>query len=156
MVGEPNVGLAVSRSVEIGQFNHVFCTTGIIGHHSVSLKEVNYLCPLWLLVADDEPKSLLKGDGERRPNLAPPFLRSLASALSLETVGAYGLPAGLAPEEIFNYVYALLHSPVYRSRYAEFLKIDFPRVPLTGSPCLRRGCGAMSTADARRRQSAGK
>ncbi|RQH06890.1 type ISP restriction/modification enzyme [Bradyrhizobium sp. RP6] len=133
MVGEPNVGLAVSRSVEIGQFNHVFCTAGIIGHHSVSLKEVNYLCPLWLLVADDEPKTLLKGDGERRPNLAPSFLRSLASALSLETVGAYGLPAGMAPEDIFNYIYALLHSPVYRSRYAEFLKVDFPRVPLTGS-----------------------
>jgi predicted helicase len=32
---------------------------------------------------------------------------------------------------VFNYIYAILHSPTYRSRYAEFLKIDFPRIPLT-------------------------
>jgi hypothetical protein len=35
------------------------------------------------------------------------------------------------PEDIFNYIYAVLHSPTYRTRYAEFLKSDFPRVPLT-------------------------
>ena len=35
------------------------------------------------------------------------------------------------PEDIFNYAYAVFHSPTYRSRYAEFLKIDFPRLPLT-------------------------
>jgi hypothetical protein len=29
--------------------------------------------------------------------------------------------------------YAVFHSPGYRSRYAEFLKIDFPRLPLTGN-----------------------
>jgi predicted helicase len=34
------------------------------------------------------------------------------------------------PEEIFNYIYAVLYSPSYRKRYEEFLKIDFPRVPL--------------------------
>ena len=33
----------------------------------------------------------------------------------------------------FYYIYALLHSPGYRNRYAEFLKIDFPRLPLTSS-----------------------
>ena len=36
------------------------------------------------------------------------------------------------PEDIFHYAYAVFHSPGYRSRYAEFLKIDFPRLPLTG------------------------
>ena len=35
------------------------------------------------------------------------------------------------PEDIFHYIYAIFHSPTYRERYAEFLKIDFPRVPLT-------------------------
>ena len=34
------------------------------------------------------------------------------------------------PEEILGYVYAVLCSPSYRTRYAEFLRIDFPRVPL--------------------------
>ena len=35
-----------------------------------------------------------------------------------------------SPEEIFYYVYAVLYSPTYRKRYEEFLKIDFPRIPL--------------------------
>lgn len=33
------------------------------------------------------------------------------------------------PEEVFGYIYAVLHSPRYRKRYAELLKEDFPRVP---------------------------
>jgi predicted helicase len=47
--------------------------------------------------------------------------------------GVHGLPAGLTPEDIFHYVYAVFHSRGYRSRYAEFLKTDFPRLPLTGN-----------------------
>ena len=42
------------------------------------------------------------------------------------------------PEDIFNYMYAVFHSPTYRSRYAEFLKMDFPRLPLTSNPELFR------------------
>lgn len=38
-----------------------------------------------------------------------------------------------APEEILGYIYALLHAPTYRTRYAEFLRIDFPRVPFPES-----------------------
>lgn len=37
----------------------------------------------------------------------------------------------VTPEEIFFYIYAVLYSNTYRSKYAEFLKIDFPRVPFT-------------------------
>ncbi len=48
-------------------------------------------------------------------------------------VDADGLPTGLTPEDIFHYIYAVFHSPGYRTRYAEFLKIDFPRLPLTGN-----------------------
>ncbi|MDD5288641.1 MAG: hypothetical protein PHY28_05970, partial [Dehalococcoidales bacterium] len=40
------------------------------------------------------------------------------------------------PEDIFNYTYAVFHSPTYRTRYAEFLKIDFPRLPLTSDKAL--------------------
>ncbi len=35
----------------------------------------------------------------------------------------------VSPEDIFDYIYAVLHSPNYREKYKEFLKIDFPRVP---------------------------
>ena len=44
----------------------------------------------------------------------------------------------MTPEDIFHYTYAVFHSPGYRSRYAEFLKIDFPRLPLIGNMELFR------------------
>ena len=34
-----------------------------------------------------------------------------------------------APIDLLDYIYAVLHSPKYREKYKEFLKIDFPRVP---------------------------
>ncbi|MBI4654619.1 MAG: hypothetical protein HY752_06450 [Nitrospirae bacterium] len=41
------------------------------------------------------------------------------------------LKESLSPEEIFYYIYAVLYSNIYRTKYAEFLKIDFPRIPFT-------------------------
>ena len=35
----------------------------------------------------------------------------------------------ITPEAVFAYIYAVLHSPAYRTKYLEFLKIDFPRIP---------------------------
>ena len=55
--------------------------------------------------------------------------------------GVGDLEATLGPEDVFHYIYAVFHSPTYRSRYAEFLKTDFPRVPFTSDPDLfRRLC----------------
>jgi predicted helicase len=34
-----------------------------------------------------------------------------------------------SPIDLFDYIYAVLHSPAYRETYREFLKIDFPRIP---------------------------
>ena len=47
------------------------------------------------------------------------------------------------PEEIFHYAYAIFHSPTYCERYAEFLKIDFPRLPLTSDVPLFRALAAL-------------
>ena len=76
----------------------------------------------------------------RIPNLNPDFVSAFASRLGLEFVsdGHGDLAATFGPEDIFNYIYAVFHSPTYRQRYAEFLKIDFPRVPMTSSPELFR------------------
>jgi predicted helicase len=38
---------------------------------------------------------------------------------------------GLNKEDIFYYVYGVLHSPVYRERYAANLAKELPRIPLT-------------------------
>ncbi len=45
--------------------------------------------------------------------------------------GRGDLQTTFGPEDVFHYAYAVFHSPTYRQRYAEFLKIDFPRLPLT-------------------------
>ncbi len=55
---------------------------------------------------------------------------SRVSNLKKEIVGKIEEIAGKAsPEDIFDYIYAVLHSPDYREKYKEFLKIDFPRIP---------------------------
>jgi hypothetical protein len=144
-----NIGLSTARSIEIGRgWEHVLCTKEIIQHHTVSLKEVNYLFPLYLypfankvdLFDTDEPTS---ATGGRRPNLAPKFITDFAQRLGMEWVadGTGDRVGTFGPEDVFHYMYAVFHSPMYRERYAEFLKIDFPRLPLTTNPELfRRLC----------------
>jgi hypothetical protein len=62
--------------------------------------------------------------------------RAAGKAAGLESepyaTGTFG------PEDVFNYIYAVFHSPTYRARYAEFLKRDFPPVPLTSDVNLFR------------------
>ena len=72
------------------------------------------------------------GVAERAPNLAPEFTGALADGTGLRfaTDGPGDLDATFGPEDVFHYIYAVLHSPEYRRRYADFLKSDFPRVPL--------------------------
>lgn len=43
---------------------------------------------------------------------------------------------GARPSEVkvFDYINGVLHSPGYREKFAEFLKIDFPRIPYPPSP----------------------
>lgn len=126
------LAIATTRSVEVGEFDHVFCSRLRVGHHTVSLKEVNYMFPLWLEPDDAARQGMLALNTDRQPNFAPPFLRVLADSIGVAQDGRYGLPRDVEPEAILSYAYALLHSPGYRSRYAEFLKSDFPRVPLPG------------------------
>lgn len=73
------------------------------------------------------------GKNGRQPNLSPEFVANLENRLGLSFVsdGRGDLKKTFGPEDVFNYIYAVLNSPTYRTRYAEFLKSDFPRVPLT-------------------------
>ncbi len=89
----------------------VFATSCIGGHKSVAAYDINYYFPLYLHITASD----------RRPNLNTKLAEVLA--------GVHGLTP--EPEAIFHYVYALLHSPGYRDKYAEFLRSDFPRVPFT-------------------------
>jgi predicted helicase len=132
MMGD-NLALATTRSVEIGRFEHVLCTRYLIGHHTVSLKEVNYLFPLYLYAEDEEEQKRLELEEGRRANLNPEFVKAVGGKLGLRFVedGRGDLGETFGPEDVFHYAYAVFHSPTYRSRYAEFLQTDFPRLPLT-------------------------
>jgi hypothetical protein len=69
--------------------------------------------------------------GEQK-SLGPEFRSSKAEQLGLLDVAREGrgdLAKTFGPRDLFDYIYAVLHSPGYRSRYCEFLKSDFPRIP---------------------------
>jgi len=127
--------LTCRQQAELG-FHHVFCSRLIAECCTVSLKtrEITSVFPLFVNVKEEG----LKFYGGRAANFTSPFLRSLCSLLALPAQKPHGLPQGIRPEEIFCYAYALFHSPNFRDRYAEFLKIDFPRLPLTRSLNLFR------------------
>lgn len=58
-------------------------------------------------------------DTSRRPNLDEKLWAQINTAIGKEA----------SPEDIFDYIYGVLHSPAYRAKYKEFLKVDFPRIP---------------------------
>lgn len=108
MLAGENLGLIGTRQTRDRW--GVFATKRICGHKSCSAYDINSIFPLYIY-PEDEP---------RRPNLSPEFMAELSARIGFEPT----------PEQVFYYIYAVFHSPTYRSRYAEFLKMDFPRVPL--------------------------
>jgi predicted helicase len=141
-----NLGFITVRRTEMaGEATHFFCTNDISVLHSTSSKEGNFVFPLYLYpdpskptMLDDQPPSMAPGG--RRPNLAPEFIKECAARLGLAWVadGKGDREATFGPEDVFSYLYAVFHAPEYRARYAEYLKTDFPRLPLTRDVALFR------------------
>lgn len=90
-----------------------FITDKIVDKTILSSKDNANVFPLYLYTDSLE--------GEKRvPNLNPEEWAKFDAAVGRATT----------PEELLHYIYGVLHSPSYRERYKEFLKIDFPRIPL--------------------------
>jgi predicted helicase len=143
MLAGENVGLIATRQTK--DLWDVFVDCHIIAHKSCARYDINYLFPLYLYpeidLFNNNQNNLTNG---RKPNLSKEFTDDFSSRLGMTFIsdGKGNLKKTFGPEDIFGYVYAVFHSPMYRSRYAEFLKIDFPRVPLTSNPDLfRELCG---------------
>jgi len=100
---------------------------------STATKEGAYLFPLYLYY--NEKNTPLK---EPLPNLHPDFVKLVAEKTGKERT----------PEEIFYYIYGILYTPSYRKRYAQFLRYDFPRIPVFDGPTFekisRLGAGLVS------------
>ena len=138
MLRGPNIGMIAMRQIVGGAYSS-FGVTNIVNCHGtfyLGNKGQDYLFPLFLY-----PDAGLL-DADRIPNLGQSFLRALAEKLRRPQGGPHSLPKNITPEDIFHYAYAVFHSPTYRTRYAEFLKIDFPRLPLTGDVRLFRALAA--------------
>ena len=90
-----------------------FITQYIVDKTIISSKDNATVFPLYLY---PEEGSI---DMSRRPNLDDKIWAAINTAVGHETT----------PEDIFDYIYGVLHSPAYREKYKEFLKVDFPRIP---------------------------
>ncbi len=135
MLAGSNLGLSTTRSTEIADgWEHAFVSRHIVQHHTVSLKEINYLFPLYRYPTETP----VDVGWARLPNIDREFINAVGSALGLKFVpdGTGNLADTFGPEDVFHYIYAVLHSLEYRRRYADFLKSDFPRVPMTGDRAL--------------------
>ena len=153
MVAGENLGLVVGRAGQVigpDEWNIVLATRSM-SDFNLYRRGGNNLSPLYLypvLETHGTTKSAEqldsspwpKGKDGRRPNLSPDFVKNLEQRIGLTFVAddRGDLAQTFGPEDVFHYIYAVFHSHTYRTRYAEFLKIDFPRVPLTSNVELFR------------------
>ena len=123
-----NLALCVCRVVASPTWQHALVADQIIENRYISNRgsESGHVFPLYLYPNPNE----LELSTERSLNFKSAFLTALSEALALPQVEPFNLPEGVSPEEIVAYIYAILYSPTYRQRYYEFLKYDFPRIPL--------------------------
>ncbi len=146
----PNISLNTVRQLSTYTFAHSVVSDIITERCYVSLasREVGISFPLYLYLDKHSNSSWEKTELEvevsyglpkpkkqtvyRVPNLNPEIVERFEGALGLEFVsdGKGNLKKTFGPEDLYAYIYAVLHSPTYRTRYEEFLKIDFPKIPL--------------------------
>ena len=125
IIGGGNVALLTTRTFPANHdFTHAFVSRNIVDIHAGGGQ--TYVFPLWV----DE-----KGDGRkvvkvvRRANFRKEVAEKFASRMGMRYAEAESGPGIVSPEELFDYIYAVLHRPSYRADFAEFLRIDFPKIP---------------------------
>ncbi|MBF0343453.1 MAG: N-6 DNA methylase [Nitrospirae bacterium] len=123
-IEEGNMGLMISRQV-IEDFRHAFISCNIVNYNYIDVAGrfgTGSFFPLYVYPAKNKRELFSNPDGsQRRINISIIVSKSLSKTYKKEP----------SPEEIFYYIYAVLYSNTYRAKYAEFLKIDFPRIPFT-------------------------
>ena len=126
ILGE-NVGLVIPKFNK--EDDCFFISNNIIAHKLCSAYDSNSIFPLYLYPENNGQQSLDQSK-ERKPNLNAEIVNQIATKLGLTLTIEKEITKGtFSPIDILDYIYALLHSPTYREKYKEFLKIDFPRVP---------------------------
>ena len=129
---KPNIAILTCRQLAGNEWRHVSVADGIVDDCRVSskTKERGYVFPLYIFKEN-------MGDEECIVNFNKDLYEEIAKGLNylpcyddnmlIDPTSEYN--GVLYPQDLFDYIYAVLHSPSYRERYKEFLKIDFPRIP---------------------------
>ena len=125
-----NLALVATRQVTRPQFEHAYVSRHIIEIKACSHDRNTQIFPLFICRPDG-----LALSSEATANINPIVLAKLATSLGLKLkyTRELGENDALSPLRLFQYVYAVLYSPSYRERYFEFLRSDFPRLPLTSN-----------------------
>jgi len=126
-----NLALLVPRQIAENDYYHSFICKNFADACLISnkTKEQNQVFPLYLY-SDSKGQESIGGAMERVPNLNAEIVQQIADKLGMKfTNEKESTKNTFAPIDILDYIYAVLHSPTYREKYKEFLKIDFPRVP---------------------------
>lgn len=84
------------------------------------------VCPLYVYEDENELRLFSNQTALKTPNINKKIYSQIREDIGRD----------VPPEEILFYVYAVLYSPLYRKKYSEFLKTDFPRIPFTPDPQL--------------------
>lgn len=141
--GVGNVFLLLCRQQFETGFRHAFVTRRMFECCVVSAKsrEITSGFPLYVSQQGDKGSVLLFDDATRRVNLSNAFTMRLKAAVGSivpDELASRSEQAGTLgwADYVLNYIYAILYSPGYRQRYAESLKLDFPRVPVPRSKRL--------------------
>lgn len=123
-----NLGLIVGRQGQVigdSEWNIVTITNSIVDCN-IFYRGRGTVFPLYLYPESND----LFANQERVPNLKKEIVDSIAQVINKRFTTKKGKDKStFAPEDVLDYIYAVLHTPQYRERYKEFLKIDFPRVP---------------------------
>ena len=124
-----NIGLICPKQVPDNENPGVYISKFIAGHKTCSAYNINNIFPLYLY-SERNGEHTIRQNAERTPNLNSVIIKQTADKLALNFTNEKETTKNtFAPIDILDYIYAVLHSPTYREKYKEFLKIDFPRVP---------------------------
>jgi predicted helicase len=145
LLQKENLALVTLRRPRNNLIGNFFVVNYITDKCIISSLDNAQVLPLYIYPEAYSNTLFEESDKERKPNLSPKFIEDFAAKLKIQFIpdGKGDRKKTFGPEDIFNYMYAVFHSPNYRSRYAEFLKMDFPRLPLTTNPELFRNLCAL-------------
>ncbi|MDP9238486.1 MAG: hypothetical protein M3P30_14015 [Chloroflexota bacterium] len=134
----PNLALVSARTNKSSSPDHFFCSAVPTEAKCGESTTQSYLFPLFTYPSHQSIMSGLFDAEDRVANFSESFVSQLRASLGVSITDGNAAADTIGPIDVFNYIYAILHAPSYRARFAEFLKIEFPRVPITSDVSVFR------------------